>query len=125
MLIAQCDNSFVVSDVKLALLEHLAPDLPVVVLQRLGLPDEHVVTVALAELDHDLVPDHLTSLFVEAGAAGAAHEMVRLLQLAKRLRDPGGCPWDADQTHHSLTRYLLEESYEVVEAVEGCRSTPA
>jgi tetrapyrrole methylase family protein/MazG family protein len=119
LLIAQCDNSFVVSDVKLALLEHLAPDLPVVVLQRLGLPDEHVVTVALAELDHDLVPDHLTSLFVEAGATRAAHEMVRLLQLAKRLRDPGGCPWDAEQTHHSLTRYLLEESYEVVEAVEA------
>ena len=45
--------------------------------------------------------------------------MVRLFQLAKRLRDPGGCPWDAEQTHHSLTRYLLEESYEVVEAVEA------
>ncbi len=44
---------------------------------------------------------------------------MRLLQLAKRLRDPGGCPWDAEQTHHSLTRYLLEESYEVVEAVEA------
>jgi tetrapyrrole methylase family protein/MazG family protein len=119
LLIAQCDNTFVLSDVKLALLEHLAPDLPVVVLQRLGLPDEQVVTVALAELDHDVVPDHLTSLFLDAGATGAAHEMVRLLQLAKRLRDPGGCPWDAEQTHHSLTRYLLEESYEVVEAVEA------
>ncbi len=44
---------------------------------------------------------------------------MRLLQLAKRLRDPGGCPWDAEQTHHSLTRYILEEAYEVVEAVEN------
>ncbi|HEX5586085.1 MAG TPA: SAM-dependent methyltransferase, partial [Acidimicrobiia bacterium] len=119
LLIAQCDHALVVSDVKLALLEHLAPDTEVTVLQRLGLPDEHVGVVALAELDHDIVPDHLTSLFVDAGATGAAHEMVRLFQLAKRLRDPGGCPWDAEQTHHSLTRYLLEESYEVVEAVES------
>ena len=76
--------------------------------------------VALEELDRGaVVPDHLTSVFVDAGAAGAAREMVRLFQLAKRLRDPGGCPWDAEQTHHSLTRYLLEESYEVVEAVEA------
>ena len=45
--------------------------------------------------------------------------MVRLLGLAYRLRGPGGCPWDAEQTHRSLTRYLLEESYEVVEAVDS------
>ncbi|NIZ93284.1 MazG family protein [Kineosporiaceae bacterium B12] len=35
-----------------------------------------------------------------------------------RLRSPGGCPWDAQQTHASLLRYLVEETYEVVEAVE-------
>jgi tetrapyrrole methylase family protein / MazG family protein len=119
LLVAQCDHPLVLSDVKLALLEHLPPDTPVTVLQRLGLPDEHVDTMPLEDLDRGVVPDHLTSLFVEAGATGAAHEMVRLFQLARRLRDPGGCPWDAQQTHHSLTRYLLEESYEVVEAVEA------
>lgn len=120
LLIAQCDNEFVLSDVKLALLEHLGPDTPVTVLQRLGLADEQVTVLALEELDRGAVtPDHLTSVFVDAGAVGAAREMVRLLQLAKRLRDPGGCPWDAEQTHHSLTRYILEESYEVVEAVEN------
>ena len=120
LLIAQCDSTFVLSDVKLALLEHLDPATPVTVLQRLGLADEQVVTVPLEELDRGaIVPDHLTSVYVDAGAAGAAREMVRLFQLAKRLRDPGGCPWDAEQTHRSLTRYLLEESYEVVEAVEA------
>ena len=120
LLVAQCDNAFVLSDVKLALLEHLGPDTPVTVLQRLGLPDERIAVVALEELDRGAVePDHLTSVFVDAGAVGAARELVRLLQLAKRLRDPGGCPWDAEQTHHSLTRYILEESYEVVEAVEN------
>ena len=35
-----------------------------------------------------------------------------------RLRSPGGCPWDAEQTHETLTRYLLEETYEVLEAIE-------
>ena len=120
LLIAQCDNDFVVSDVKLALLEHLDAATPVTVLQRLGLPDEQVASVLLEELDRGaFVPDHLTSLFVDAGAAGAARELVNLFQLARRLRGPGGCPWDAEQTHHSLTRYLLEESYEVVEALEA------
>jgi tetrapyrrole methylase family protein/MazG family protein len=120
LLIAQCDNAFVVSDVKLALLEHLDAATPVTVLQRLGLPDEHVAVLALEELDRGaLDPDHLTSLFVDAGAASAAREMVKLFQLARRLRAPGGCPWDAEQTHHSLTRYLIEEAYEVVEALEA------
>jgi tetrapyrrole methylase family protein/MazG family protein len=64
------------------------------------------------------VPDHLTSVFVDTGAVSSARELVRLVQLTKRLRDPGGCPWDAEQTHASLTRYLLEEAYEAVEAIE-------
>ena len=119
MLIAQCDNDLVLSDVKLELLEHLAPDTPVTVLHHLGLPDETVRRVSLVELDRVVEPDHLTSLFVEAPGAAAARELTRLLALAERLRRPGGCPWDADQTHHSLTRYLLEEAYEVVEAVEA------
>jgi tetrapyrrole methylase family protein / MazG family protein len=41
-----------------------------------------------------------------------------LVEIMRRLRGPGGCPWDAEQTHESLTRYLLEESYEVIEAIE-------
>ncbi len=120
LLIAQCDSAFVLSDVKLALLEHLDPSTTVTVLQRLGLPAERTFVVGLEELDRGAVePDHLTSVFVDAGSTSAAREMVRLFQLAKRLRNPGGCPWDAEQDHHSLTRYLLEESYEVVEAVEA------
>ncbi len=119
LLVAQCDNQFVLSDVKLALLEHLGPDTPVTVLQRLGLPDEQITVVSLEELDRGAVePDHLTSVFVDTGAVSSARELVRLVQLTKRLRDPGGCPWDAEQTHASLTRYLLEEAYEAVEAIE-------
>ena len=116
-LIAQCDHPLVLADLKLALLEQLPPDTPVVVLARLGLADERVEPVVLAELDR--VPaDHLTTIFVDAAPRGAVRELARLLELAVRLRGPGGCPWDAEQTHHSLSRYLLEEAYEVVEAVE-------
>jgi len=42
-----------------------------------------------------------------------------LVAIMKQLRGPGGCPWDAEQTHESLTRYLLEETYEVIEAIEA------
>lgn len=41
-----------------------------------------------------------------------------LLGIMRRLRGPGGCPWDAEQTHDSLKRYLLEETYEVIEAID-------
>lgn len=42
----------------------------------------------------------------------------RAVEVMDRLRSPGGCPWDAAQTHESLTRYLLEEAYELIEAIE-------
>jgi len=42
----------------------------------------------------------------------------RLVGIMDRLRDPGGCPWDREQTLHTLSGYLLEEAYEVVEAVQ-------
>jgi tetrapyrrole methylase family protein/MazG family protein len=43
----------------------------------------------------------------------------KLMGLMRRLRGPGGCPWDAEQTHESLKRYLLEETYEVMEAIDS------
>jgi tetrapyrrole methylase family protein/MazG family protein len=118
MLIGHCINSIVLSDLKLVLLDALPADTPIVVLQRLGLADELVTTVRLAELDREVDPDHLTSIFVDAGEHTVAGDVARLVALAQRLRGPGGCPWDAEQSHHSLTRYLLEEAYETVEVLE-------
>jgi tetrapyrrole methylase family protein/MazG family protein len=43
----------------------------------------------------------------------------RLIEIMARLRAPGGCPWDAEQTHESLKRYLVEECYEVIEAIDA------
>ena len=45
-------------------------------------------------------------------------ELLRLAEVMDQLRSPGGCPWDAEQTHHSLLKYLLEETYEFVDAVD-------
>ena len=42
----------------------------------------------------------------------------QLVQVMDQLRSPGGCPWDAEQTHESLARYLLEETYEALEAMD-------
>lgn len=44
--------------------------------------------------------------------------LIRLVEVMDRLRSPGGCPWDAEQTHESLIKYQIEESYEFIEAVE-------
>jgi tetrapyrrole methylase family protein/MazG family protein len=113
LLVAQCDSRAVLSDVKLSL------DLdgpPVVVLQRLGTPDERIFEVARAELDRTVEPDHLTSLFVDSAAAPVASEVARFDELVHVLRER--CPWDREQTHQSLTRHLLEETYEVLEALE-------
>jgi tetrapyrrole methylase family protein/MazG family protein len=125
-LIAQCDSRLVLSDVKLALLERLPGEAPVTVLARLGLPDEAVTTVPLEDLDRVVEPDHLTSVFVELPPGGPGEAWERLVALIERLRAPGGCPWDAEQTHHTLARHLIEEAYEVIEAIEALpASAPA
>ena len=49
----------------------------------------------------------------------AASELQRLVEVMDRLRSPGGCPWDAEQTHESLIKYLLEESYEFIDSVDA------
>ncbi len=118
VLVGHCTSRLVLSEMKLALLDSLPPDTPVVALARLGLPEESVTEIALEDLDRVVEPDHLTSVFVDTGRRSVAGEVAALVGLARRLRGPGGCPWDAEQTHHSLTRYLLEEAYEVVEVLE-------
>src|SRR2546426_10306360 len=50
-------------------------------------------------------------------SSGAQFE--RLLEIMKRLREPGGCPWDREQTRVSLKPFLVEETYEVLEAIES------
>ena len=113
MLVAQCDSKAVLSDIKLAV--ESSAGLSAVVLSRLGLPDESVRTVAWDDLDRDVEPDHLTSVFIPVLAAPVAGEVARFAELVRTLRER--CPWDQEQTHATLTRHLLEETYEVLEAI--------
>ncbi len=112
LLVAQCDTAEVLSEVKLAV---ESPPPSVVVLQRLGLPDEAVVELEWADLDRAVEPDHLTSLWIPELADPVGAELVGFVELVRTLRT--ACPWDREQTHASLTRHLLEETYELLEAI--------
>jgi XTP/dITP diphosphohydrolase len=56
--------------------------------------------------------------FSSSAATGVPTALDELVAVMTRLRGPGGCPWDADQTHESLVQYLIEETYELIEAIE-------
>jgi tetrapyrrole methylase family protein/MazG family protein len=114
LLVAQVDSAFTLSDLKLAVSD--APEAPVVVLQRLGLPDESVREVDWADLDREVVPDHLTCLYVPSLSVPVAAELQRIAELVVLLRRE--CPWDQEQTHDSLTKHLVEETYEVLDAID-------
>ena len=55
---------------------------------------------------------------MNASASSQPSQLDELIAVAHQLRAPGGCPWDAEQTHRSLVQYLLEETYELIEAIE-------
>ena len=118
LLVAHCHANWVLSDIKLAAedsAEISNDDMPVVILHHLGLADEAVITVPWSELDHTLEADHLTSIFIPALRSPVGRDLIAFHELARTLRRE--CPWDREQTHQSLTTYLLEETYEVVDAL--------
>ena len=116
MLVAHTHANWVLSDVKLAA-ENEPGDTPVTLLHHLGLDDERIVHTTWSEIDRAIEADHLTSLYVPRLAAPVAGELARLHQLARTLRE--NCPWDREQTHESLVRYLVEETYELVDALQA------
>ena len=115
LLVAQCDAKDVLSDIKLSAGEHHPEE--VLVLQHLGLPDQTIRTVAWDDLDREVEADHLTSLYLPVGSPPIAAEVARFAELVRTLRERR--PWDREQTHRTLTRHLLEETYEVLEAIEN------
>ena len=116
MLVAHTHANWVLSDIKLCV-EDPVDDSPVVLLHHVGLPDERIVHTTWSQMDRTIEADHLTSLWIPALTTPVAAEMVRFHELARTLR--AKCPWDIEQTHRSLVRYLLEETYEVVDAIEA------
>jgi tetrapyrrole methylase family protein / MazG family protein len=115
-LIAQLDGHAAIDSVRDALLTLLDGDTEVALLADLGGPDEMVASIAVG----DLRPSHAgqrTSLFVDVAAPG----WPGLVATNARLR--AECPWDREQTHHTLAKHLLEETYEVLEAIEALPAT--
>ena len=115
LVVAHCHNKRILSDIKLTVED--PADVVVTVVQRLGLSTEEVFEVEWAELDRAFEPDHLTSLYIPYLDAPVAVELVRFQELVRTLRRE--CPWDSKQTHASLRRHLVEESYEVLDAIDG------
>jgi tetrapyrrole methylase family protein / MazG family protein len=111
----------VANEVKLALQHVYPPEHEVVGVYHPGLDDQRVQHLPLAEIDRGGLPlDHLTHLVLpgvpDYCPTGSAHV---LRSIVARLRAPEiGCPWDLQQTHRSLTPYVIEEAYEVVDAIE-------
>jgi tetrapyrrole methylase family protein/MazG family protein len=123
LLIVQVYNRRLASAVKLALSE-LYPDEWSVqqVWPAVNEQNEAIETMPLYELDHTYKRiDHFSTLYippVDALTALRLPETLRYIIMRLR-REPDGCPWDRSMTHSSLTHYVIEETYEVVEALEA------
>ncbi|WPZ18475.1 nucleoside triphosphate pyrophosphohydrolase [Geobacillus subterraneus] len=116
----QVYDSFIASNVKLSLMEQLPDDYPVYIVTAAGTKAEQVKQVPLYELDRQTVLDNLTSVYVPPVKDEPLlyHRFETLRRVIATLRGPNGCPWDRKQTHASLKRYLLEEAYELLEAID-------
>ncbi|MGI5839243.1 MAG: nucleoside triphosphate pyrophosphohydrolase [bacterium] len=121
-IITQVYSRAVAADVKLQLMEHYPDEYEVTVIRAAGVPGEEKKSVVpLYELDRIDWVDHLTSVFVPATASDSPSRhrtLAALIGVMERLRGEGGCPWDREQTHATLKPYLVEEAYEVVEAID-------
>jgi len=120
LLVTQVHSGEMLDDLILAL-DDVAPP-TATILQGLGTDDEVVSVVSWEELPRAVKPDHLTSLWIPKLAEPVASAFARFDELVRRLRTE--CPWDAEQTHESLRAHLLEETYEVLEAIDAVNADP-
>ncbi|PAQ14853.1 nucleoside triphosphate pyrophosphohydrolase [Bacillaceae bacterium SAOS 7] len=120
VVIAQVYDAFVASEVKLTLMEKYADEYEVYIVTAAGSSEQVVKKVPLYELDRQVELNNLTSLYVPPvkEAEQTYREFAVLRQIIAKLRAPDGCPWDREQTHESLKKYLIEEAYELLEAID-------
>lgn len=116
LVIPQVYSKMVASEVKLDLMEFYPEDSGVFVVQALGTAEERVQKVLLYEMDHQEF-GHMATVVVPPNEE--VPSLPKLAKIMEKLRSPDGCPWDREQTHESLKPYLIEESYEVLEAIEN------
>ncbi len=116
-LIAQLYDRMVASEVKLTLMSVYPDDHRVALIHAAGTENEQVRWMPLYEIDRDPEIGLLTSLYLPALSPDSSFEAFQ--EVVARLRAPDGCPWDRKQTHRSLRKYLLEETYEALEAIDN------
>jgi tetrapyrrole methylase family protein / MazG family protein len=116
MLVAHTHANWVLNEIKLAV-ENAEGDEPVTILHALGTNAELIVETTWAQLDQTIEADHLTSIYIPQLAVPVGQGYVRFHELTRRLREQ--CPWDIEQTHETLIPFLLEETYEVVDALHA------
>ncbi|MBS4193419.1 nucleoside triphosphate pyrophosphohydrolase [Bacillus sp. FJAT-49705] len=119
MIIAQVYDQFVASEVKLILMEILPYDYIVYIVTAAGSKEEQIRKVPLYELDREMEINNLTSIYVPPVTDEPIlyKNFSKLREIIAELRGPNGCPWDKKQTHESLKKYLIEEAYELIEAI--------
>ncbi|OUN53984.1 nucleoside triphosphate pyrophosphohydrolase [Clostridium perfringens] len=118
-IITQVYNNFIASEVKLRLLEGYEDDTEIIFVRAAGVEGlESIRKIPLYELDWQEDIDYLTSIYIPKDL-GNKKDFQDLLDIIETLRNPGGCPWDREQTHESLKSSLLEECYEVIDAIEN------
>ncbi|MED3624592.1 bifunctional methyltransferase/pyrophosphohydrolase YabN [Neobacillus thermocopriae] len=119
IIISQVYDQLVASDVKISLMERYPDDYEVYIVTSAGNQDECIEKVPLYELDRNLSINNLRSIYIPPIKEDRLlwREFSRLRDIIAQLRGPNGCPWDKEQTHESLKKYLIEETYEVIDAI--------
>ncbi len=116
-LVGQLYGRHLAGDVKLTLLNLFPAEHPVVLVRGAGTAEEKVTPLPLCELDRSEEIDHLTTLYLPPLPQASSLESFQ--DTIAHLRAPDGCPWDREQTHQSLRAALLEETYEVLTALDA------
>jgi len=116
-LVSQLYSRALAADVKITLMNQYHDGHEVMLVHAAGTPERRVVRLLLYELDRQEDIAHLTTLYVPPLPGVTSFE--GLQDTVAHLRAPGGCPWDREQTHESLRTGLLEETYEVLAAIDA------
>lgn len=121
VIIGQVYDAFVASEVKLTLMQKLPDDYEVYIVTAAGSKEESVKKIPLYELDREVELNNLTSVYIPPVSDEKVlyKEFAKLREIIAELRGPNGCPWDKKQTHQSLKKYLIEEAYELIEAINN------
>ncbi|WP_246031845.1 nucleoside triphosphate pyrophosphohydrolase [Salibacterium salarium] len=120
VIISQVYDAMMASEVKLTLMEKYPDEYDVMLVTAAGTTSENIQKLPLYKIDGQMKVDNLTALYVPpvTNEELLHHEFTTLRQVIAQLRAPDGCPWDKKQTHQSLKKYLIEESYEVLDAID-------